>query len=61
MSHSPTEPGAASPEAPPSRDRLWPLLITGGLLVVVLVNFAFVWIAMSGAEEVSESYVTAER
>ncbi len=53
--------GPGSTERPDSKDRLWPMLIAGGLLVVVLVNFAFIWIAVSGADEVSESYVTAER
>ncbi len=56
-------PDAAGTEEP-SRDAgdlVWPLLITFGLLTVVLVNFAFVWIAASGQDEVVESYVTEGR
>lgn len=42
-------------------DRLWPLLIAGGLFLVVAVNLAFVYIAVTGADEVVPSYVTEER
>ena len=40
-----------------------PLLaaIIGGLLLVVFVNAAFIWIAVSGADEVVPSYATEER
>ncbi len=61
MTGQPITSGPGSAAARPSPDRLWPMLIAGGLLVVVLVNFTFIWIAVSGADEVSESYVTAER
>lgn len=53
--------GTSAESVPGSSDRTWPLLITAGLLIVVVVNFAFIWIAISGADEVTESYVTAER
>jgi len=49
------------PLAPPSPDRLWPRLIVAGLLVVVLVNVAFIWIAVSGADDVVPSYTEEER
>jgi len=42
-------------------DRLWPMLVVAGLLVVVLVNVAYIWIAVSGADEVVPSYVEEER
>jgi len=42
-------------------DRLWPRLIVAGMVVVVLVNFAFIWIAVSGADQVVPSYVEEER
>ena len=42
-------------------DRLWPKLIAGGLLVVVIVNIGFIYVAVTGMDEVVDSYVTAER
>ncbi len=52
-------------ERPPvsrrSRDWLWPAAIVAGLLMVVFVNVAFVYIAVSGADEVVPSYATEER
>jgi hypothetical protein len=45
----------------PSRDRLWPILITAGLLLVILVNAIFIYIAVSGADDVVPSYFTEER
>jgi len=41
--------------------RLWPVLIIGGLILVVLVNAIFIYIAVSGADDVVPSYVTEER
>ncbi len=41
--------------------RLWPILITLGLVFVVLVNAIFIYIAVSGADEVVPSYHTEER
>lgn len=40
---------------------MWPAAIIGGLLLVVFVNVAFIWIAVSGADEVVPSYATEER
>ena len=40
---------------------VWPAAIIGGLLLVVFVNAAFIWIAVSGADEVVPSYATEER
>lgn len=45
-------------EAP---DRHWPRLITIGLGIVVLVNFLFAYIAISGADPVVGSYRTEAR
>ncbi len=46
---------------PPSDDRLWPTLIVVGLLLVVAVNFTYIWIAVNGADEVVPSYMEEER
>ncbi|MDT8369754.1 MAG: FixH family protein [Longimicrobiales bacterium] len=35
---------------------LWPTLVVAGLLLVVIVNAAFIWIAVEGADPVVESY-----
>ena len=43
------------------RFRLWPVLITLGLVFVVLVNAVFIYIAVSGADDVVPSYHTEER
>ena len=39
----------------------WPLGIALGLLVVVLVNAAFAYVAITGADEVAPSYQTEQR
>ena len=66
----PRAPESASPDRPsasPDRpeggqpDRLWPTLIVAGLLVVVMVNAAFIWVAVDGADEVVPSYMEEER
>ena len=44
-----------------SGHRLWPILITVGLVLVILVNAVFIYIAVSGADDVVPSYVTEER
>ncbi len=44
-----------------SRPRLWPALITAGLLLVILVNAIFIYIAVSGADDVVPSYNTERR
>ncbi len=42
-------------------DLLWPVLITVGLLVVVLVNVLFIYVAVNGADSVAPSYILGER
>jgi hypothetical protein len=42
-------------------DRLWPTVIIIGLVLVGLVNGIFIYIAVSGADDVVPSYVTEER
>ena len=44
-----------------SRDHLWPVAIILALLLVMAVNAAFIWIAVSGADEVDTAYVSGER
>ena len=44
-----------------NKARLWPFLITAGLVFVVLVNAIFIYIAVSGADDVVPSYHTEER
>ena len=44
-----------------NKARLWPFLITAGLVLVVLVNAIFIYIAVSGADDVVPSYHTEER
>ena len=44
-----------------SDDQIWPVLIAVALAVVVAVNAAFIWIAVSGADQVDASYVAGER
>ena len=38
------------------RDLIWPIAIVVGLLTMVAVNVGFAYIALSGADEVVESY-----
>lgn len=44
-----------------SRDLVWPTAIALFLATVVAVNMVFIWVAVSGADEVVPSYVTGER
>lgn len=44
-----------------SRDRLWPVLIVVGLTLVLLVNAVFIYVAVTGADEVVPSYDTGQR
>lgn len=37
-------------------DRAWPMGIAAGLLVVVLVNVGFIWVALGHAPDVEPSY-----
>ncbi|MEZ4415520.1 MAG: hypothetical protein R3E10_07170 [Gemmatimonadota bacterium] len=44
-----------------SRDHVWPVAIAIGLLLVALVNVTFIYIAVTGADEVVPSYVSGPR
>ena len=52
--------GSAGSDTPPG-SRLWPILILVGFILVILVNAIFIYIAVSGADEVVPSYQTEER
>jgi len=41
--------------------RAWPIAITIGLLVVVVVNIGFIVVAFGDADPVAESYEAGER
>ena len=43
------------------KSRLWPIIITVGLTVVVVVNALFIYLAVKGADDVVPSYNTEER
>ena len=43
------------------RDSLWPWIIGIALAVVLAVNAAFIYIAVTGADEVAPSYNAGER
>jgi hypothetical protein len=43
------------------RDLRWPIAIAVGLFLVVLVNLAFIYIAVSGKDEIVPSYQTERR
>ena len=40
---------------------IWPMIITVGLIVVLVVNVLFIYIAVKGADAVVPSYNTEER
>jgi hypothetical protein len=42
-------------------DRRWPIGIVIGLLLMILVNLVFIFIAVHGADEVVPSYQTEQR
>jgi len=48
------EPKLESPE--PRPDLRWPIGIAVGLLLVILVNLAFIYISVSGQDEIVPSY-----
>ena len=39
----------------------WPIAIVVGLVIMIAVNVCFIYIAVSGADEVDPSYVEGER
>ena len=43
------------------QDHLWPFIIGATLAVVIIVNVIFIYIAVTGADEVTPSYVEGER
>ena len=43
------------------KSRLWPMIITVGLIVVLVVNAVFIYVAVMGADAVVPSYNTEER
>lgn len=55
-----TEPGPRG-TGEVDRGRLWPWILAIGLALVVLVNGIFIWIALSGADEVAPSYSQGDR
>jgi len=40
---------------------LWPIVITVGLLIVILVNVLFIYVSVSGQDEIAPSYQTEPR
>jgi hypothetical protein len=44
-----------------SRDWIWPVALAIALAVVLVVNGIFIYIAVTGADEVAPSYVEGER
>jgi len=53
--------GGPDPQDSSTNARLWPSLIIVGLIFVILVNAIFIYIAVSGADDVVPSYFTEER
>ena len=55
----------ARPEAesdPSGLDRtIWPAALVIGMLIVILMNVAFIWIAVSGGDQVVDTYQTETR
>ena len=43
------------------RDLRWPIAIVIGLVLVILVNLTFIYIAVSGKDEIVPSYHTERR
>jgi hypothetical protein len=41
--------------------KIWPLGIALGLFLVIAVNLAFIWIAVSNAPDVDPVYVSGDR
>lgn len=53
--------GAAPRRFGLSAASVWPIAITVGLALVVLVNAIFIYIAVKGADQVAPSYVQGNR
>ena len=54
-----TEPG--KPQLRISDDMVWPVIIVAALVLVLVVNAVFIYIAVTGADEVAPSYVAGQR
>jgi hypothetical protein len=57
----PSRPDHNSEQSSRGRDLRWPIGIAVGLLLMILVNLAFIFIAVQGADEVVPSYQTEPR
>ncbi len=44
-----------------SDDMVWPVIIVVALVLVVVVNAVFIYIAVTGADHVAPSYVAGQR
>lgn len=53
--------GSSALQGETTKGRLWPYLIIAGLSLVILVNAIFIYIAVSGADDVVPSYHTEIR
>jgi hypothetical protein len=51
----------ALPDRSRAKDWVWPVGIALGLFLVILVNAAFIYIAVSDADEIVPSYAAEER
>ena len=56
-----TEPGGQDRGDGQKPDRLWAVIVIVALSVVVVVNATFIYIAVSGADDVDPAYVEGER
>ncbi len=41
--------------------RIWPAALVIGMLIVILMNMALIWVAVSGEDQVVETYQTEPR
>jgi len=57
----PPDPDAGARPLEIRADWIWPVAIIVALLIVVAVNAAYIWVAVSGADDVVPSYVTEDR
>lgn len=52
----------AAESGPSGLDRsIWPAALVIGMLIVILMNIAFIWIAVSGEDPVVDTYQTEPR
>ena len=56
-----SETGAREAEPPAKAAWVWPVGIVVGLLLVITVNAGFIYLAVTGADEVVPSYAAEER